>query len=101
VGHSLTLADVYLVSLLVGPFKHLFDKKTRLAKLNNLTRFVTLNLTSFHFEKGYGVTTLCKKSLTPPSKPVQKKEETDKKEAKPAQKKDAKPADKKEPKKDA
>ena len=67
VGYSLTLADVYLVAALVGPFKHLFDKKMRMAKLPNLTRFITLNLTSFHFEGGYGgQITLCKKSLTPP-----------------------------------
>ena len=67
VGYSLTLADVYLVAALVGPFKHLFDKKTRMAKIPNLTRFMTLNLDSFHFEGGYGgQVTLCKKSLTPP-----------------------------------
>ena len=54
VGHSLTLADVYLAHTLMGPFKHLFDKKTRLAKLQNLTRFMQLNVSSFHFEFGYG-----------------------------------------------
>ena len=69
VGHSLTLADVYLVAALIGPFRHLFDKKMRMAKLSNLTRFMQLNLSSFHFEGGFGQVTMCKKSLTPPSKP--------------------------------
>jgi len=41
VDHSLTLADVYLVHVLMGPFVHLFDKKTRMTKLPNLTRFLS------------------------------------------------------------
>ena len=54
VGYSLSLADVYLVHCIVGPFRHLFEKKTRLDKLPNLTRFITINLASPHFEFGYG-----------------------------------------------
>ena len=42
VGHSLTLADVFLVSVLVQTFSLAIDKKTRDALLPNLTRYVTL-----------------------------------------------------------
>jgi len=49
VGYQLTLADVYLISALVEPFKQFFDKKTRMAKFANLTRYMTLNLEGFHF----------------------------------------------------
>jgi len=44
-----------------------------MAKLANLTRFMTLNLSSFHFEGAYGVVTLCKKALTPPAHEVKPK----------------------------
>ena len=70
VGHSLTLADVYLMHILSGPFKQLFEKKTRLDKLPNLTRFVQLNFDSFFFQFGYSNTQLCKKQAKlPPPKP--------------------------------
>jgi elongation factor 1-gamma len=42
VGHSLTLADVFLVSVLAQTFSLAVDKKTRDALLPNLTRYVTL-----------------------------------------------------------
>jgi elongation factor 1-gamma len=44
VGHSLTLADVFLVSVLAQAFTLAIDKKTRDASLPNLTRYVTLAL---------------------------------------------------------
>lgn len=44
VGHSLTLADVFLVSVLAQTFSLAIDKKTRDALLPNLTRYVTLAL---------------------------------------------------------
>ena len=65
-GYQLTLADVYLISVLVEPFKQFLDKKTRLAKFNNLTRFMTLNLETFVFTQSYGQVVLCKKTITPP-----------------------------------
>jgi hypothetical protein len=81
----LTLADVYLISALVEPFKQFFDKKTRMAKFNNLTRYMSLNLESFHFLNTYGTVVMCKKTVTPP--PPQKKPE-EAKGAKPADGKD-------------
>lgn len=54
VGHNLTLADVYLFHAIIGPFKHLYEKKTRLEYLSNITRFVTLNSESLYFQQGYG-----------------------------------------------
>ena len=42
VGHSLTLADVLLVSILAQTFSLAIDKKTRDSLLPNLTRYVTL-----------------------------------------------------------
>lgn len=44
VGHSLTLADVFLVSILTQAFTLAIDKKTRDAHFPNLTRYVTLAL---------------------------------------------------------
>ena len=67
VGYQLTLADAYLVNALAGPFKLMFDKKTRMAKFANLTRYVSLILGSFHFEQVYGPLVLCKKTATPPA----------------------------------
>ena len=61
VGYSLTLADVYLVHALANPFRHLFEKKTRLNKVPNLSRYMTLNLKSFFFQYGYGQVKLCVK----------------------------------------
>ena len=61
VGYNLTLADAYLAHVLVGPFKYLFEKKTRLSYLPNLTRFMTLTMDSFYFQFGYGQFVLCKK----------------------------------------
>jgi dihydroorotase len=70
VGHNLTLADVYLYHAIIGSFKQLFEKKTRIDKLVNLTRFVSLNSESFFFQQGYGVVSLCKKQAKcPPPKP--------------------------------
>ena len=67
VGYNLTLADAYLVHILVGPFKYLFEKKTRLDKLPNLTRFMVLNLDSYFFQFGFGQTSLCKKQAKLPA----------------------------------
>ena len=63
----MTLADVYLCSQLVESFKQLLDKKTRLQKFKNLTRYITLIMGGFHFENNYGPLVLCKKSANPPT----------------------------------
>ena len=43
VGYSLTLADVYLLTVLISPYQLVLDKKSR-DSLPSLTRFVTLNI---------------------------------------------------------
>jgi hypothetical protein len=101
VGHNLTLADAYLVHVLSGPFKYLFEKKTRLDKLPNLTRFMTLNLDQYFFQFGYGQTVLCKKQAKIPAQPAA--EDKGKKPAadqskKPAAEQSKKPEAKKEKK---
>lgn len=44
VGYQLTLADVYLVAVLISPFQLFIDEKTRKDTFPNITRFMTLNL---------------------------------------------------------
>lgn len=44
VGHSLTLADVFLVSVLAQIFSLAMDKRTRDSLFPNLTRYATLAL---------------------------------------------------------
>jgi glutathione S-transferase len=61
VGYKLTLADVYLVAVLIAPYQLLLDKKMRDQTLPNLTRFLTLNLKIAHFQKSFGVLTFCSK----------------------------------------
>ena len=50
VGYSLTLADVYLITVLLPAFRLFLEKKTRLKDFPNLSRYMTLNLQTFHFE---------------------------------------------------
>ena len=60
VGHSLSLADVLLVSILAQAFTLAVDKKTREANLPNLTRYVSLIMTMPVFSSTFGVLNMCK-----------------------------------------
>ena len=74
VGYSLSLADVYLIAVLLPAFRLFLEKKTRLKEFPNLSRYMTLNLQSFHFEEAFGQVQLCNKSATPPApKPKEEK----------------------------
>lgn len=62
VGHSLTLADVLLVSVLAQTFSLAIDKKTRDTQLPNLTRYVTLAMQTAVLSQTFGQITFCKDS---------------------------------------
>ena len=62
VGHSLTLADVFLVSVLSQAFTYAIDKKTRDSQFPNLTRYVSLTLQSPVLSQTFGQVTFCKDS---------------------------------------
>jgi len=49
VGYHLTLADVYLITIMIDPFKLFIDKKTRDKEFPNLTRYITVNLQNIVF----------------------------------------------------
>ena len=65
VGYQLTLADVYLVAVLISPFQLFIDEKTRKDTFPNLTRYMTLNLNMFHLAKSFGKISFCKKVINP------------------------------------
>jgi hypothetical protein len=86
VGYQLTLADVYLIVCLMAPYELLIDKRTRDQTFPNLTRFMVLNLKSFHFQKAFGKVQFCIKAINPVfDLKIEKKPAADK----PADKKDA------------
>lgn len=64
-GYQLTLADVYLVAVLISPFQLFIDEKTRKATFPNLTRYMTLNLANFHLQKSFGKICFCKNVINP------------------------------------
>ena len=66
-GYNLTLADMYLINTLMGPFRNLLDAKVRKSKFPNLTRYMNINLAGYHVEWAYGQVVLCKKALNPPA----------------------------------
>jgi glutathione S-transferase len=65
VGYQLTLADVYLVAVLIAPFQLFIDEKTRKGTFPNLTRYMTLNLNNFHLQKSFGKICFCKTVINP------------------------------------
>lgn len=66
VGHSLTLADVLLVSILAQAFSLAVDKKTRDAQFPNLSRYVTLTLQIPTLAQTFGQVTFCKDAAFKP-----------------------------------
>lgn len=60
VGHSLSLADVVLVSMLVHAFSIAVDKKSRDANMPNLVRYVSLVAQMPAFASVYGQVSFCK-----------------------------------------
>lgn len=65
VGYQLTLADVYLLAVLIAPFQLFIDEKTRKSTFPNLTRYMTLNLNNFHLAKSFGKIVFCKTVINP------------------------------------
>jgi hypothetical protein len=65
VGYQLTLADVYLLAVLISPFQLFIDEKTRKGTFPNLTRYMTLNLNNFHLAKSFGKIAFCKNVINP------------------------------------
>lgn len=65
VGYQLTLADVYLLAVLIAPFQLFIDEKTRKSTFPNLTRYMTLNLSNFHLAKSFGKIVFCKNVINP------------------------------------
>lgn len=85
VGYSMTLADVYLLTVLISPYQLVLDKKSR-DSLPSLTRFVTLNLQSLALQKCFGKIQLCAKAINPVfglkiEKPKKEEEKGGKKDA--------------------
>ena len=65
VGYQLTLADVYLVAVLISPYQLFIDEKTRKATFPNITRFMTLNLANCHLTETFGKVRFCKNTINP------------------------------------
>lgn len=65
VGYQLTLADVYLLAVLIAPFQLFIDEKVRKSTFPNLTRYMTLNLNNFHLAKSFGKIVFCKNIINP------------------------------------
>ena len=61
----MTLADVYLLAVLIAPFQLFIDEKTRKGSFPNLTRYMTLNLNNFHLAKSFGKIAFCKNVINP------------------------------------
>ena len=61
VGHSLTLADAFLVNTLQVAFTNVVDKRTRDGSLPNLSRYVSLILSMPTFQTVYGPINFCVK----------------------------------------
>ena len=67
VGHSITLADVLLVSLLRQAFTVAVDKKTRDGNLANLTRYTTTVAGMPVFVSCFGEAAWCKDAQFKPA----------------------------------
>lgn len=65
VGHSLTLADAFLVSTLAHAFEVVVDKKTRDGQLSNLGRYTNLILQFDPFVSVFGHVAFCKDATQP------------------------------------
>lgn len=72
VGHSLTLADVFLVGILTEAFSMAVDKKSRDANFPNLQRYVSLILQMPCFASVFGPAQFCKDASFVPVQPAQK-----------------------------
>lgn len=70
VGHSLTLADLLLVSLLRQAFTLAVDKKTRDSSLPNLNRYTTIVSGMPVFVSTLGEAVFCKDAQFKPAAPV-------------------------------
>lgn len=62
VGHSLTLADIFLLSVLAQAFTLAVDKKTRDSLFPNLNRYATLALQTPVLSSTFGLVNFCKDS---------------------------------------
>ena len=65
VGHSMTLADALLVSVLQECFTTVLDKKERDSKMQSLSRYCTLILKMAPCVRVFGAVTFCAKTQMP------------------------------------